>query len=796
MSTNFTKEGPTVLTVLGATGDLARKKIFPSLFQLHEKGELPELFSVIGLSRRDWGDKSFREWVREVLKEHGETIKETDPFLERISYHKVDLENLQGYKSLAEVLGRIDRKWKTCANKLFYLAVPPKFYKEVFKKLAESGLTEPCSPEEGWTRVIVEKPFGRDLKTAQELDKLLGKLFKEEQIYRIDHYLGKEMFQNILAFRFSNNIFEHSWNNKEIEKIEVKLLEEGGVEERGAFYDGVGALRDVGQNHLLQMLALTTMENPGMFEAGAIRRKREELLETLRQLDEKEVKAFSFRGQYEGYKKIKGVEKDSETETYFKVKGFLKHPRWSGVEITFESGKRMAEQKKEVVVNFKHPTPCLCPPGAPHEYHNKVIFALEPEEEITISVWTKVPGFGMKVEKRSFDLPYRKDTKKTQYTEEYEKLLLDCIKGDQTLFISTKEVEAMWSWADPVISAWEKGAVPLEEYKQGSSEVREMAEESMETPLRTRLRGAREIGIVGLGKMGSNLSQQLIEKGWRVVGYNKTPEATKKLENEGLEGAYSLKEVCEKLAKPRVVWLMIPAGRPVEETVDKLAGILDEGDIVVDGGNSFYKDSKKHYKKLEEKGIKFVDVGVSGGPDGARKGASLMVGGDEELYDYLLPLYIDLSVPEGHAFIKGKGAGHFVKMVHNAIEYGMMQAIAEGFDIMKSEDYKLHLKDIARVYNHGSVIEGKLIGWMAEAFEIFGEDLKKVSGRAGSGGAAGMEKSEAKWTLDIAEKLGVEVKVVEDAIKARLKSQKKPNFQGKIINALRNRFGGHKVKKD
>jgi 6-phosphogluconate dehydrogenase len=294
--------------------------------------------------------------------------------------------------------------------------------------------------------------------------------------------------------------------------------------------------------------------------------------------------------------------------------------------------------------------------------------------------------------------------------------------------------------------------------------------------------------------MGENIALNLIDHGWKVVGYNRSEEVTKRLEKKGLVGAYSYQDFFEKLAVPRIVWVMVPAGEPVNEVIKELSETLAKGDIVVDGGNSYFEESKKHHELLSKRSIDFVDVGVSGGPEGARRGASLMVGGNEKLYDYLLPLYLDLAVDGGYQFFEGVGAGHFVKMVHNGIEYGMMQAIAEGFDIMSNSDYKLHLQDIARVYDHGSVIESRLTDWMEEAFGIFGDDLKKVSGSAGSGGAKGIKASEAKWTVDFAKKVGVEAKIISESIDKRLDTQKNPDFQGKIINALRNRFGGHSVK--
>jgi len=298
---------------------------------------------------------------------------------------------------------------------------------------------------------------------------------------------------------------------------------------------------------------------------------------------------------------------------------------------------------------------------------------------------------------------------------------------------------------------------------------------------------AREIGIVGLGNMGSGIARQLMEKGWRVVGYNRSPKETRELVAEGLTAAKTPEDLVTELSATRIIWIMVPAGKPVGEIIKKLSSLLDKGDVVIDGGNSFYKDSVRHYKELAKKGIEFVDVGVSGGPKGARHGASLMVGGERELYDYLLPLFNDLSVPKGHQHFEGAGAGHFVKMVHNGIEYGMMQAIAEGFEVMKNSDYNLHLKDIAKVYNHGSVVESRLMGWMSDAFEKFGEELGEVSGKA-------QETGEGKWTVETAKRLGVSVKVIEESVNTRKRSREKPSYQGKVIQSLRHLFGGHQIK--
>lgn len=314
-----------------------------------------------------------------------------------------------------------------------------------------------------------------------------------------------------------------------------------------------------------------------------------------------------------------------------------------------------------------------------------------------------------------------------------------------------------------------------------------------------------ELGIVGLGKMGAALARQLLEKDWRVVGTNRSKEIVHTLADEaGMVPALSLAEVVENLATPRVVWLMLPSGSPIDEALEGtgdaagLLGLLEPGDTIIDGGNSDYHQTQKRYMHAKEHGIAYLDAGVSGGPGGARNGACIMVGGDRDAFSRVENLFADVSVPNGYAFFEGSGAGHFVKMVHNGIEYGMMQAIAEGFDILKhTPDFSLDLEQAAAIYNHGSVIESRLIGWMQSGFREFGIDLEAVSGSAGTGGgSAGVSGPgpEAERTIRAAEAAGVPARVIDDSVHIRLESRDNPSYQGKIINTLRNQFGGHIVK--
>jgi glucose-6-phosphate 1-dehydrogenase len=791
---------PTIFVVLGATGDLMTKKIVPALFSLHEKKKLPPKFRLLGVSRREWTDGDFRDHVRSILdvKAPGAKAASVESFLMLASYHKLTFHERGDYEALKATLKNIDDQWGVCTNKLFYLSVPPQFYDVILEHLHASGLSEPCGPEEGWTRVIIEKPFGSDEKTGKALDARLAKLFREEQIFRVDHYLGKEMLQNILAFRFDNNLFEGEWNRHFVESIHIRLLESLGVEDRGGFYDDVGALRDVGQNHLLQMLALVTMERPAGSDANAIRAARAALLETLEAPSRKEAAARSFRAQYEGYRGIKGVAAQSDTETYFRITGYLAGDRWSGVPVVMEAGKRTGAPLKEIEIVLRS-TGMGVREGM--ERKNKVVIRLEPKEGIHIVFNAKKAGLEAETEVRSLGFDFQTNEgggKHTQYTAEYQKLILDCIAGDQTLFVSSEEIAAMWRFTDPFIAAWRKGMVPLRLYAPDSRLIADEAA-AVDAARMARTALTKEIGIIGLGKMGAGLARQWHERGWRVVAYNRHSEKVKALAADGIEGAATLDELIAKLPSPRVIWVMVTAGKPVDDLLfakDGLVSKLKKGDIVVDGGNSFFEDSMRRAKLLHNRGIKFLDAGVSGGPSGARNGACMMIGGDKMSYEKWETLFSDASVAGGYAYFGKAGAGHFVKMVHNGIEYGMMQSIAEGFALMKKSPFKLDLQEVARLYNRGSVIESRLVGWLESGYGVFGEDLKKVSGSVAYTG-------EGEWTVKTGKKWKMKLPVIEDSFKFRVHSKKTPTprpdsgqgYMGKILSVLRNQFGGHSIEK-
>lgn len=785
---NVHNDAPSIFTIFGMTGDLAAKKIIPSLWHLFQHARLPDKLSIIGFSRRDLSSKELEDLVMEAVKKHADSnIEEKDfsDFFKLFSYKAGTFEDEEGFRSLFEHITEIEKGWNVCANKLFYLAVPPSSYEQIFKNLASVKLNIPCGGNLGWSRILIEKPFGTDLLSAQKLQSLLSEYFKEEQIYRIDHYLFKEIVQGIENFRFSNNLFENAWDNTMIERIDIRLLESIGVEDRGSFYDSVGAFRDVGQNHILTMLAAITTDYPMGMGVSNIRKNRATILETLGTWTDEKLRADTFRAQYEGYKSIKGVNPDSETETYFSLKTELLHPRWEGIPIYMEAGKRTGEGRKEIILTLKHPSICLLCEEGPHA-PNRIVFRLEPNDEVVIHFWTKKPGFEKTIEERVFSFfLYEKETK-VQYVEEYAKIIYTAMQGDQTLFISSDEVMTSWKFTDPITDGWKRGIVPLAEYKPDTIPTPVIFQEKLRVGQKTKTNKAGEIGVIGLGKMGANIARQLHSKEWRIVGYNHTEDATKKLELEGVQGAYSLKDFVSALSKPRTIWLMVPH-QAVDEVLGTLTPLLNTGDTVMDGGNSPYKESMRRGKELSKNGINFLDVGVSGGPSGALNGACIMVGGEMELYKKYEHLFKDLSVKDGCGYMGKSGAGHFVKMVHNGIEYGMMQAIGEGFDVLKNSPYSLNMLSVAEIYNHGSVVSSSLVKWLGEAYAKFGDNLDHKECCSGEVQHSG----EGQWTVDTAKELHVPIAIIEGALEFRKKTKDNPSYTGQVVSAMRHQFGGH-----
>lgn len=468
-ATELPTHEPTSFVIFGATGDLSQRKLLPALFRLWRQKLLPPQLTIVGVSRDSLDHATYRAFVHRVVAAAliNEDLLGLEDFCQLFLYHSGQFEDGQLYLKLSEeLIAQENSQFGRCTNKLFYLAVPPTAYATIFQNLAFSGLTIPCGGPDGWTRVIVEKPFGHDLATAQELDRLLGLLFKEGQIFRVDHYLAKETVQNILAFRFSNSIFEPLWNNEAIEKVEIRFWEEQGVGERGAFYEDVGALRDVGQNHLLQMLALIAMEDPDKISAGRIRRRRADVLKALRPVTEQEATQHTIRAQYDGYRQEAAVKADSNTETYFRLRAFVDNDRWRGVPFYLESGKRMSESKAEISVHFRERPNSLSQLEGNDHHQNILTFRVQPDEGISLIFWVKKPGFAATLEPRLLAFNYTDADHPHIIPDAYERVLHDCIRGDQTLFTSTEEVSASWQFITPILEYWRK--TPLVTYHPGS----------------------------------------------------------------------------------------------------------------------------------------------------------------------------------------------------------------------------------------------------------------------------------------------------------------------------------------
>jgi 6-phosphogluconate dehydrogenase len=449
------------------------------------------------------------------------------------------------------------------------------------------------------------------------------------------------------------------------------------------------------------------------------------------------------------------------------------------------AGKRMGEDCKRITVVFKRPQPCFCE-GIEYEA-NRVIFGIEPVDSITITFWTKRPGLEEALEERDFSFFLYEKKEKAQYVEEYARLLDDAVRGDQTLFVSDREVRSMWAFTDPIVCGWEAGLVPLETYTPDTREALEAA--SRLDASRARVAAGSEIGVVGLGRMGRGIALNLADHGWRVVGFNRTTSKADALEAQGVHPAHTLDDLVAALTPPRVVWLMLPAGAAIDEMLFEEGGLaekLSPGDLVIEGGNSRYTDDAPRAERLAELGIDFIDVGVSGGPAGARHGACIMVGGDRVHFDRHAALWRDVCVPDGYRHFPGVGAGHFVKMVHNGIEYGMMQAIAEGFAILRESPFDIGLADAAAIYDRGSVIESRLVTWLSDALELHGERLDDVSGVVGHTG-------EGEWTVEVADELGIDAPVISAAVAFRIASEENPSWTGRVLSALREQFGQHKA---
>jgi glucose-6-phosphate 1-dehydrogenase len=482
---------PCNIIIFGATGDLTHRKLMPALFSIHGQGLLSEQMHIIGFARREFSDQSYRDEIKdsiekfapEIWKEYSENWH---TFSERIFFHRSEFDSVQGYKWLKERLDDLDRVSCTDGNRLFYLATPPSNTSEIVKQIANAGLNHPGpnrkskeSLPDAFARIIVEKPFGTDLASAQALNMELKAVFHENQIYRIDHYLGKETVQNILVFRFANAIFEPIWNQKYIDNIQVTVAETVGVESRAGYFDHAGELRDMVQSHAMQLMTLVAMEPPVSLSANSIRDEKVKVLKSLRPIADYEIEQYTVRAQYEagmvegnavaGYLDEKGVAQDSTTDTYVALKMEVQNWRWAGVPIYIRAGKRMPRRATEINIQFKNIPGILFAHMASSSVEpNLLTIRIQPDEGISIRLGSKPPGPRMKVESVELDMTYG-NAFNSPIHDAYERLLMDAMLGEAALFTRDDEVEAEWAFITPILDAWQNSeTMPLNTYTAGT----------------------------------------------------------------------------------------------------------------------------------------------------------------------------------------------------------------------------------------------------------------------------------------------------------------------------------------
>ena len=462
---------PSILTLFGATGDLAHRKVIPAVYHLWRTNLLPHEFVLLAIGRRPYDDESFRAEVRKTLGEYSRVLPLDEDawrsFSRRIRYQLLDFDDRRGFDALAARLDELDTTEGTRGNRLYYLATQPSQFAEIVGQLGRVGLDHERH-DGGWRRIVIEKPFGHDLDSARRLNREVGKVFRESQVYRIDHYLGKETVRNLLVFRFGNGIFEPLWNRRYVDHVQITVAESIGIENRGAFYEETGAVRDVLQNHLLQLVSLVAMEPPATFEADAL---RDEKVKVLRAIGTHPAHPFDdvVRGQYgpgwvsgeqvDGYRQEDEVDPRSETETFVAARFMIDDWRWSGVPFYVRTGKRLPKRATEIAIQYRAVPHHLFRHTMAEPDANLLAIRIQPDEGIMLRFGAKVPGLGLDVRSVTMDFTYGSSFN-VDSPDAYETLILDGLQGDASLFTRADEVEEAWSLVDPLIDAWANGPVP------------------------------------------------------------------------------------------------------------------------------------------------------------------------------------------------------------------------------------------------------------------------------------------------------------------------------------------------
>lgn len=458
----------TTIVIFGASGDLTRRKLIPALFNLYRKKRMPKLFRIVGVSRRPFSDDQFREQVEGGVKEFAASdydAKKWGEFAPTISYHAGDLNSVEDMLGLDSYLREVEGGDE--ANRMYYLSIAPKLYEST---IANLGAANMVGEAHGWRRVVIEKPFGHDLASALVLNEAVHQVLRESQIYRIDHYLGKETVQNIMVFRFANSLFEPVWNRNYIDHVQITAVESVDVGHRAGYYDGVGVVRDMVQNHMMQLLSLVAMEPPTSFEADALRNEKVKVLKAVRPIAAKDVAKHTVRGQYRTYRDAEGVAPRSETPTYAAIRFYIDNWRWQGVPFYMRSGKALAEKTTEINIFFKEPPHLMFPmlDGAKIA-NNSLSICVQPDEGIHFSFQAKVPDTTAEMRAVDMSFHYEDSFGKSAIPEAYERLLLDVLKGDASLFTRADAIDLSWQLIDPIIKGWESPAAPpMAFYELGS----------------------------------------------------------------------------------------------------------------------------------------------------------------------------------------------------------------------------------------------------------------------------------------------------------------------------------------
>ncbi|MBY8908401.1 glucose-6-phosphate dehydrogenase [Salinicoccus roseus] len=465
------------IALFGATGDLSRRKLLPSIFHLFQEGSLKDDFALIAVGRRDMEDADFREVARNSISDNDklESLEGLEAFLQHIHYVKVSVTDSASYAALKEKFDSVEKMYDTAGNRLFYLAMPPQFFTAITDSLRISGLTE----TEGYKKLIIEKPFGKDYESAHRLNEDISKSFREHEIFRIDHYLGKEMVQNIEVIRFSNSLFEPLWNNHYVSNVQITSSESLGVLDRGEYYERSGAVRDMFQNHMLQIVSLLGMEPPISLNSDDIREEKIKVLKSLRKVEKKDINKYFVRGQYDegtaegedvpGYREETDVNRTSNTPTFIAARLFIDNFRWAGVPFYVRTGKRMRNKETKIVVEFKEVPKNLYYQDNADDVlaKNLLVIRIQPNESITLHL--NVKDHAGEQDTKEIKLSYSVDNQDLSRTvDAYENLIYDCLDGDATNFTHYEELMNAWSFVDPINEMWEKDIAPFPNYRSGS----------------------------------------------------------------------------------------------------------------------------------------------------------------------------------------------------------------------------------------------------------------------------------------------------------------------------------------